>query len=158
MFDFDGTEPLKNNLEDESKILFYHGQRDISQVDKLLEKFETNKLMIVAHPDDETIFGGGMLLNEDGWKVIVVTDGGGDNNDPIIRLKEFKSVMQHLNTEYEILGYQDDMNRVLYNETEVENKLREIILSRNGIKLLHIIKMENIIILFINLFIILLKE
>jgi len=135
MFDFDGTEPLKNNLEDESKILFYHGQRDISQVDKLLEKFETNKLMIVAHPDDETIFGGGMLLNEDGWKVIVVTDGGGDNNDPTIRLKEFKSVMQHLNTEYEILGYQDDMNRVLYNETEVENKLREIILSRKWNKI-----------------------
>jgi len=135
MFDFDGTDPLRNNLEDESKILFYHGQRDVSQVDKLANKFETDKLMIVAHPDDETIFGGGMLLREDGWKVIVVTDGGGDNNDSEQRLTEFKSVMQHLNVDYEILGFKDDMNQVLYNEDDVITQLYPIIVSRDWKKI-----------------------
>ncbi len=136
MFDYDNTDPLKNNLKDESKILFYHGQRDISKIENLLNKLETNKLMIVAHPDDETIFGGGMLLNEDGWKVVVVTDGSGDNNDSNIRLKEFESVIQHLGTKYQMLGFKDDMNNVLYDENEVESKLREIILSKNWNKII----------------------
>jgi len=135
MFDYSDTDPLKNNLEDESKILFYHGQRDMSQVNNLLDKFEVNKLMIVAHPDDETIFGGGMLLNQDGWKVVVVTDGGGDNNDPDTRKKEFKSVMQHLGVDYEMLGFQDNMNEILYDENQVESRLREIISSRDWNKI-----------------------
>lgn len=135
MFDYDGTDPLKNNLEDESKILFYHGQRDEMKVQSLMNKQDVNKLMIVAHPDDETIFGGGMLLNEDGWKVVVVTDGGGDNNDSEQRLEEFKSVMQHLNVDYEILGFKDDMNQVLYNEDDVAKKLFTIIVSKNWKKI-----------------------
>lgn len=135
MFDYDGTDPLKNNLEDQSKILFYHGQRDELKVQNLMNKQNVNKLMIVAHPDDETIFGGGMLLNEDGWKVVVVTDGSGDNNNSEQRLKEFKLVMQYLNVDYEILGFKDDMNKVLYNDDDVVKKLFPIIVSQNWKKI-----------------------
>ncbi|HDR7646817.1 TPA: PIG-L family deacetylase [Bacillus mycoides] len=34
-----------------------------------------DKLMIVAHPDDESIFWGAALINENGWKVICLTNG-----------------------------------------------------------------------------------
>lgn len=61
MFDYEDTDPLENRLEDQSKILFYHGQKDIKKIDELLNKLDINKLKIVSHPDDETIFGGGML-------------------------------------------------------------------------------------------------
>lgn len=39
-----------------------------------------SNLLIVAHPDDETIFFGGTLLamKSRGWRVIVVTDGNAD--------------------------------------------------------------------------------
>ena len=43
--------------------------------------------MIVAHPDDETIWGGGHLLQDD-YLVICLTNG---NNQ--IRAKEFEKVM-----------------------------------------------------------------
>ena len=136
MFDYDGTDPLQNNLDDQSKILFYHGQRDVSKVEKLLDKIKDDKLMVVAHPDDETIFGGGMLLNEDGWKVVVVTDGGGDGNDSEIRKLEFIKVMNKLGIKnYEILDFKDDMNEVLYDEAEVEDKLRNIISSKKWKKI-----------------------
>jgi len=136
MFDFDGTDPLKNNLEEQSKILFYHGQRNILKAEKMLNNLKQDKLMIVAHPDDETIFGGGMLLNEDGWKVVVVTSGDGDNNDPKIRETEFKSIMNYLNIDYELLGFKDDMNNVLYDEFEVESKLRKIIEDKKWRKII----------------------
>ena len=44
---------------------------------------ETNKLMIVAHPDDETIWGGGHLL-EGGYFVVCITNGENE-----IRKEEF---------------------------------------------------------------------
>lgn len=136
MFDYDGTNPLENNLEDQSKILFYHGVRDISKVEKLLELLDVDKLMIVAHPDDETIFGGGYLIDEEGWKVVVVTDGGGDNNDTEVRHREFKKVMSKLGIkDYELLGFKDNMNNVLYDESEVENKLRDIIYKKKWKKI-----------------------
>ncbi len=137
MFDYNGTDILSNNLQDQSKILFYHGQRDFNKINSIISDLEVDKLMMVSHPDDETIFGGGMLLSENGWKVVVVTDGGGDNNDPIERKTEFINVMNHLNvSDYEILGFKDDMNVVFYDENEVENKLREIINSRNWKKII----------------------
>lgn len=41
---------------------------------------KVNKLMIVAHPDDEMLWGGANLLLDNGWHVIVCTHGNEDNS------------------------------------------------------------------------------
>lgn len=64
-----------------------------------------DKLMIVAHPDDETIFGGAQLLLEQGWLVLCVTNG---NNK--VRRREFKKVMGLVKAEFEIWEYADKWN------------------------------------------------
>lgn len=61
-----------------------------------------DKLMFVAHPDDESIFGGAALLREQGWKVICLTNGKDS-----IRSKEFHQVMKQAGASYEIWDYPD---------------------------------------------------
>nr|AYQ72305.1 PIG-L family deacetylase [Cohnella candidum] len=61
-----------------------------------------DKLMIVAHPDDETIFGGAALLKEGNWKVICVT-----NRNNRRRAKEFSRAMNALGADYEMWDYRD---------------------------------------------------
>ncbi|WP_059172375.1 PIG-L family deacetylase [Bacillus sp. FJAT-27445] len=65
----------------------------------------SDKLMIVAHPDDELLFGGGELLTEKGWKVVCVTNRGNPQ-----RAAEFRKVMNLLNAEYDIWNYPDKWN------------------------------------------------
>lgn len=57
--------------------------------------------MVVAHPDDESLFGGGQLSEE--WFVICVT--GGDNE---LRRNEFINAMESINAGYEIWEYKDE--------------------------------------------------
>ncbi|MFC5530799.1 PIG-L family deacetylase [Cohnella yongneupensis] len=64
-----------------------------------------NQLMVVAHPDDESIFGGALLLREQGWKVICVTNG-----DNAVRRREFKAATAFAQAEYEIWNYEDRYN------------------------------------------------
>ena len=61
-------------------------------------------LMIVAHPDDEALWGGGILISELNWKVICVSCGYQE-----WRKDDFERAMNFLNiTDYERnLGYQD---------------------------------------------------
>lgn len=60
-----------------------------------------SKLMIVAHPDDETIWGGGHLLDGE-YLVVCVTCGKSK-----IRTREFKKAMEKSNNQYIILNYPD---------------------------------------------------
>jgi len=54
-----------------------------------------NKLMIVAHPDDEALFGGAELLtHSDEYKVVVI-----DEYHDKIRRKEFKASMKFIGIE-----------------------------------------------------------
>lgn len=62
----------------------------------------SDKLMIVAHPDDESIFGGAALLREKGWKVICLTNA---NNE--IRSDEFHKAMRRVGASCEIWDYPD---------------------------------------------------
>ena len=62
-------------------------------------------LLLVAHPDDELIWGGGHLL-DDKYLVVCMTRG----NDPV-RSAEFKSVMEATGDKYLILSYPDKIGK-----------------------------------------------
>lgn len=69
------------------------------------KKEEIKKLMIVAHPDDETIYGGGHLL-QDKYTVVCITCGVVD-----YRVKEFEEVMKKTKDDYIMLGFTDRQNK-----------------------------------------------
>lgn len=73
------------------------GNKDYQSVDLT----NINKLMIVAHPDDETLWGGGHLLEED-YLVVCITCGRSRT-----RANEFEKVMKETNDAYIMLGYKD---------------------------------------------------
>ncbi len=78
-----------------------------SELAKQLRKVDltkTNKVMIVAHPDDETIWGGKHLLDSN-YLVICLTNA---NNKQ--RKKEFLSIMKETNNVGIILSYPDKTN------------------------------------------------
>lgn len=70
---------------------------------KLLFKnnYKHKKLMVVAHPDDDLLFGGTELMKDD-YVVVCVTCGTSKT-----RLKEFKRMMNYFEDEYITLGYPD---------------------------------------------------
>lgn len=61
-----------------------------------------NKLLIVAHPDDETLWGYYQLKNSKGWKILCVT-----NAYNLIRINELKNIAIHFDAALEIWNYQD---------------------------------------------------
>ena len=63
-----------------------------------------NKLMIVAHPDDDILWGGAHLI-EDNYLVVCITCGPNK-----VRVNEFKKVMDKTNDKYIMLGYPDKTN------------------------------------------------
>lgn len=62
------------------------------------------KLMIVAHPDDDMLWGGSRLL-EGGWLVVCVTNGRNET-----RSAEFRKVMEATDNQGIILEYPDKVN------------------------------------------------
>ncbi len=74
--------------------------KDFSSID--LEGVDN--LMIVAHPDDESLWGGAHLL-KDNYLVVCVTCGPNQ-----IRVNEFVRVMNYTNDKYLMLGYPDKTN------------------------------------------------
>ncbi|MFT9848930.1 PIG-L family deacetylase [Aneurinibacillus sp. REN35] len=83
-----------------------------------------NKLMVVAHPDDETMFGGDELLQEKGWKVVCITEG--DNPE---RSQEFAKAMEAFGAEYEIWTYKDAWTEHI-NRPHLEKDLRRVLHER----------------------------
>lgn len=62
------------------------------------------KLMIVAHPDDDIIWGGSHLIDDD-YLVVCITCGTNQT-----RVEEFKKVMAETNDDYIMLDYPDRTN------------------------------------------------
>lgn len=98
------------------------------KVDKNYSKINLNninKLMIIAHPDDELIWGGGHLI-EDDYLVVCITCG-----DSKVRVKEFVKVMNKTKDKYIMLGYPDKNNGERANWEEeldsLSNDIKEII-------------------------------
>lgn len=77
--------------------------------------------MIVAHPDDESLFGGAALITEGNWKVVCVTNG-----DNPVRRKEFEEVMYVTNSSFEMWDYCDQYHLPLsVSKEELERVLFE---------------------------------
>ena len=94
------------------------------------EKTDHNKLMIVAHPDDDAIWGGGHLI-EDDYTVVCVTCGVVK-----LRLDEFISVMEFGNDNYIYLSHTDlEPGAIIsdwtYEKDEINEELKHIIESRD---------------------------
>lgn len=61
-----------------------------------------SKLMIVAHPDDESLFGGEALTSSHDWTVICVTGASNER-----RRKEFMRAMHSIRVNYTMLDHVD---------------------------------------------------
>nr|WBF70746.1 putative n-acetylglucosaminyl phosphatidylinositol deacetylase [Megavirus caiporensis] len=105
---------------------------------------DADKLMIVAHPDDETIFGGRYLIENHGWKVVCVTNASSKSNNKLSlkkydRTKDFIYIMDKLKCQYEIWDYEDNKFNANWNKnkflTQIKNLFSEkkykIILTHN---------------------------
>ncbi len=79
------------------------------------------KLMIVAHPDDEVLFGGGLLLGGD-WFVICMTNGSNK-----IRRAEFENVMDVTKSAFLMLDHPDIKEQ--FNKKHLTNDIRTILNS-----------------------------
>ncbi len=78
-----------------------------------------NKLMIIAHPDDDMIWGGTALIKDD-YVVVCITCGVNKT-----RVKEFETVMEETNDKYIMLGYPDKTNGQKDNWNLVRQSIHE---------------------------------
>lgn len=93
---------------------------NINIIDENLKKINlngVNKLMIVAHPDDELLWGGSHLIN-DNYLVVCVTCGSREK-----RLVEFSEAMYKTGDNYITLGYPDLVNKKVDEWETVENDI-----------------------------------
>lgn len=89
---------------------------------------EVDKLLIVAHPDDEVLWGGLNLLLQPGWLVVCSTH----LNDPIRSREFFKSMSLANVTKYIMFDVKDEYTEdpveadKLYDKTPFENAIKEL--------------------------------
>ena len=92
-----------------------------------------NKLLIIAHPDDETLWGYYQLKNSKGWKILCITNA---NNST--RVNELKNIAIYFDTALEIWNYQDsafhyNMHPQIYKDikNEIDKPNVKMILTHN---------------------------
>ena len=110
------------------EVLTSHEYVDNNMLDSL-ELSNVNKVMIVAHPDDETIWGGAHLLKDD-YLVICITNG---NND--VRKEEYKNALEYSKDPFIILPYSDKKfffrSRWLVEKQYIEKDIKTILSYKN---------------------------
>lgn len=80
--------------------------------------------MVVAHPDDETLFGGGELLQHKGEYKVVCLDYG----NHLVRHKEFISAMEKLGVEkWEHWDGEPYKSSTAYNESVLIPRLQRVL-------------------------------
>lgn len=84
-------------------------------------KKTTKNLMIVAHPDDESIFGGNHILKEN-YFIICLT-----NNKNKIRRLEFEKMLKESGNEGIILSFPDKVKGRRSNWKKEEKEIKEIL-------------------------------
>ena len=89
-----------------------------------MDKFRSRmkSIMIIAHPDDEIIFGDIEMFKRPIMIICVTTEN-------VIRRTEFENVMKILKCEYKLLDFEDNRNGFL-DITKVKEQLR-MILDKN---------------------------
>jgi hypothetical protein len=96
-----------------NEVLFIHGPdpsvtpKNAEILNGAFNDYQATKLMVIAHPDDELIFGGVELINYGSdYKVVCVTNPTNKN-----RVLEFNAVMEKLNIcSWEMLDYEDTLS------------------------------------------------
>lgn len=68
------------------------------------DKNPPSKIMIVAHPDDESLFGGEALVSSEGWMVVCVTNASNRT-----RRREFTAAMNSIGASYVMLNHADHL-------------------------------------------------
>ncbi len=119
-------------------VIMIHGPKGVDDLNNMYQAYNItpNKLMIVAHPDDELIFGGNILIEDNSWRVICLTNKRND-----VRRMEFEKVMRDLSIpEFEVYDLEDSFNSNLDNEQlidilsqEINSKNWEKIVTHNSI-------------------------
>jgi LmbE family N-acetylglucosaminyl deacetylase len=79
------------------------------------------KIMIVAHPDDESLFGGDALTSSRGWTVVCVTNGTNEE-----RRREFAAAMTSVGANYTLLAHFDHLQSGNFN-VRLEEQLAELL-------------------------------
>lgn len=86
---------------------------------------EINKVIFIAHPDDETIFFGARLMLYSGWLVICMTNGRNRK-----RQIEFIKVMNKLKAKYLMLDFLDG-EKVIWNQKKVCKRIKHIFMKKD---------------------------
>ena len=87
-----------------------------------------NVVVIVAHPDDETLWTGGTILSNPDWKCFVISLCRGKDPDRSVR---FHNALKVLNCEG-IMGDMDDGPKQLpLDETEVEKTIMDLLPTKH---------------------------
>lgn len=126
-------------FDDSHEEIMIHGPNPMisektgEHLSKAYEEYQggADKLMIVAHPDDELIFGGYDLLSESGWKIVCLTNQ--DNED---RREEFVKVVSKLGVKESFIYDFPDDTYENFPQEEVTKIIKMHITEKNWKKIL----------------------
>jgi hypothetical protein len=109
---------------------------NLELVRKSINSPDSDKLMIVCHPDDEMIFGGSSLISESGWRVVCLTNQ--KNEQRLVEIE--KSLHQCGTMDYAVHDLEDRIEIPLDEariksiiSDEIDSKDWKIIVTHNNI-------------------------